>query len=46
MDHHRCELLVPAGGMDQFIAAVENGADAVYIGGHLFKYDGHAVNLW
>ena len=29
----KCELLVPAGGPEQFIAAVENGADAIYIGG-------------
>lgn len=27
------ELLMPAGGLKQYIAAVENGADAVYIGG-------------
>lgn len=27
----RCELLIPAGGKKQFIAAVENGADAVYV---------------
>ena len=26
------ELLIPAGGPAQFIAAAENGADAVYIG--------------
>lgn len=24
------ELLVPAGGREQFLAAVENGADAIY----------------
>ena len=29
----KIELLAPAGGRAQFIAAVENGADAVYIGG-------------
>ena len=33
----KCELLVPAGGEKQFIAAVENGADAVYVGGHLYN---------
>ncbi len=33
----KCELLVPAGGSKQFIAAVENGADAVYIGGPLYN---------
>jgi putative protease len=45
MGHHRCELLVPAGGRDQFIAAVENGADAVYIGGHLFNARINAGNF-
>ena len=29
----KCELLVPVGGEKQLIAAVENGADAVYLGG-------------
>ena len=33
----KCELLLPAGGPRQFIAAVENGADAVYIGGPLYN---------
>lgn len=33
----RVELLAPAGGMEQFIAAVENGADAVYLGGSMFN---------
>ena len=33
----KCELLVPAGGEKQFIAAVENGADAVYMGGPLYN---------
>lgn len=31
----KIELLAPAGGRAQFIAAVENGADAVYIGGKI-----------
>ena len=31
------ELLAPAGGTDQFFAAVENGADAVYLGGFKFN---------
>lgn len=31
------ELLSPAGGMKQLAAAVENGADAVYLGGPLFN---------
>ncbi len=31
------ELLAPAGGMNQLVAAVENGANAVYLGGPLFN---------
>lgn len=31
------ELLAPAGDWDAFLAAVENGADAVYLGGKLFN---------
>lgn len=31
------ELLIPAGGIPQLIAAVENGADAVYLGGNAFN---------
>ena len=31
------ELLAPAGGMEQLVAAVENGADAVYLGGPAFN---------
>lgn len=33
----RIELLAPAGGMKQLAAAVQNGADAVYMGGKLFN---------
>ena len=32
----RVELLAPAGDMDSLLAAVNNGADAVYIGGKKF----------
>lgn len=39
------ELLVPAGGEKQFIAAVENGADAVYLGGRLFNARMNAGNF-
>lgn len=39
------ELLAPAGGMKQMIAAVENGADAVYLGGPLFNARIHADNF-
>lgn len=31
------ELLAPAGGWDALVAAIENGADAVYIGGRNFS---------
>lgn len=41
----KCELLVPAGGQKQFIAAVENGADAVYVGGKLFNARINAGNF-
>ena len=33
----KCELLAPAGGISQFVAAVENGADAIYLGGPDFN---------
>lgn len=41
----KCELLVPAGGVKQFIAAVENGADAVYVGGRSFNARINAGNF-
>lgn len=39
------ELLIPAGGMPQLIAAVENGADAVYLGGNAFNARINADNF-
>ncbi len=39
------ELLAPAGTYDAFIAAVENGADAVYLGGKLFNARANATNF-
>lgn len=39
------ELLAPAGTYDAFIAAVENGADAVYMGGKLFNARANASNF-
>ena len=39
------ELLVPAGGREQFLAAVENGADAIYVGGQLFNARAGAQNF-
>lgn len=37
LQKNKIELLAPVGGIDQFFAAVENGADAVYIGGYKFN---------
>lgn len=34
---NRPELLAPAGGWDALVAAVQNGADAVYLGGRQFN---------
>ena len=31
------EILAPAGGYDTFVSAINNGADAVYIGGKSFS---------
>lgn len=39
------ELLAPAGTYEAFIAAVENGADAVYLGGKLFNARANASNF-
>jgi putative protease len=39
------ELLAPAGGIEALIAAVENGADAVYLGARAFSARGYASNF-
>ncbi|MFZ5595786.1 MAG: DUF3656 domain-containing U32 family peptidase [Bacillota bacterium] len=39
------ELLAPAGGWEAMVAAVENGADAVYLGGRLFNARQSADNF-
>ena len=39
------ELLAPAGNYEAFLAAVENGADAVYLGGRLFNARQFAGNF-
>ncbi len=39
------ELLAPAGTYDAFLAAVENGANAVYMGGKLFNARANASNF-
>ncbi|WP_440954338.1 DUF3656 domain-containing U32 family peptidase [Methanosarcina sp. Mfa9] len=41
----RPELLAPAGSMEALRAAVENGADAVYLGAHAFSARGYAANF-
>ncbi|MHB8155948.1 MAG: peptidase U32 family protein, partial [Desulfocucumaceae bacterium] len=41
----RPELLAPAGGWEALTAAVENGADAVYLGGHMFSARQSADNF-
>lgn len=41
----RPELLAPAGEWDSFVAAVRNGADAVYMGGALFNARQYAGNF-
>ncbi len=39
------ELLAPAGSWDSLVAAVENGADAVYLGGKIFNARQSAGNF-
>ncbi|MGE4273767.1 MAG: DUF3656 domain-containing protein [Desulfitobacterium sp.] len=39
------ELLAPAGSFEAFKAAVENGADAVYLGGQSFNARANATNF-
>ncbi|MHB1043769.1 MAG: DUF3656 domain-containing U32 family peptidase [Eubacteriales bacterium] len=39
------ELLAPAGSWESFVAAVENGADAVYLGGKLYSARQQAGNF-
>ncbi len=41
----RPELLAPAGSMEALRAAVENGADAVYLGARAFSARGYAANF-
>lgn len=45
MINHLPELLAPAGSWDSFRAAVENGADAVYLGGKAFSARSYAANF-
>ena len=39
------ELLAPAGTMENFMAALESGADAIYLGGKFFNARAHAANF-
>lgn len=39
------ELLAPAGTMENFMAALESGADAIYLGGKVFNARAHAANF-
>ena len=41
----KTELLSPAGNMETLICAVNNGADAVYIGGKVFGARAFATNF-
>lgn len=41
----KVELLAPAGSWESFTAAVENGADAVYMGGRMFSARQYAENF-
>ncbi len=45
MSFDRVELLAPSGDWEAFLAAVENGADAVYLGGKLFNARQFASNF-
>lgn len=39
------ELLAPAGSYEAFVAAVQNGCDAVYLGGRVFGARAYAANF-
>ncbi|SDK75229.1 DUF3656 domain-containing U32 family peptidase [Natronincola ferrireducens] len=41
----KVELLAPAGSYEAFVAAVQNGADAVYLGGRVFSARAYASNF-
>ncbi len=45
MKPEKPELLAPAGSMEALIAAVESGADAVYLGAWAFSARGYASNF-
>ena len=41
----KIELLAPAGNMDSLYAAIEGGADAIYLGGTMFSARAFAGNF-
>ena len=41
----KIELLAPAGSMESLIAAITNGADAIYLGGNKFSARAYASNF-
>ncbi len=43
--NHEIELLAPCGTYEAFLAAIENGANAVYLGGKLFNARANASNF-
>ena len=45
MEKKRVEILAPAGSYESMVAAVNAGADAVYIGGNRFGARAYATNL-
>ena len=45
MQDHKIELLAPAGSFDSLTAAVQSGADAIYIGGKFFSARASAANF-
>lgn len=42
---NKVELLAPAGSMESLIAAINNGADAIYLGGSKFSARAYASNF-
>ncbi len=44
-DLKKIELLAPAGDQESFVAAIQNGADAIYLGGTLFNARAFAKNF-
>ena len=45
MVKNNIELLAPAGNMESLYAAIQNGADAIYLGGKMFSARQYANNF-